>query len=123
MQGNDIKTIAKENPNRYRRSQILWHLIGLLNHAWNIESYDWLSITKKLELTIVFEWTTNHIDVVSKKKEFYLIDLFDDNECLVGFCREHDNKVVFKNALIYNNVDKIFRTTVGCDIPIPIWSV
>jgi hypothetical protein len=44
-----------------------------------------------------------------------LIDLFDEKECLVGFCLKHNIKLLFNNTLINNNVDKVFRTTVGCN--------
>jgi hypothetical protein len=85
-----------------------------------IERNDWLNIAKKLELTIeellsldMFDNEQQTTLMLFREKEFYLIDLFDEKECLVGFCLKHDIKVLFNNALINNNVDKIFRTTIG----------
>jgi hypothetical protein len=110
------------------QSRILWELLSLLNYAQlgakhqEIERNDWLSIVNKLELTIeeilsldMFDNVQRTTLMLFRDKRFHLIDLFDENECLIGFCLKHNIKVLFNNALINNNVDEIFRTTIGTE--------
>jgi hypothetical protein len=123
-----IKIVENNKSTKNPRSSILWELIRLLSYAQlgaryqEIESNDWVVIVKKLELTIeeilsldMFDNEQRTTLMLFRNKEFHLIDLFDEKECLVGFCLNNDIKVLFNNALVNYNVDKIFRTTVGCE--------
>jgi hypothetical protein len=109
-----------------KRSQILWDFLSLLNIAqhgmkdYEIEQNDWLNIVNKLELTIeellsldMFDNEQQTTLMLFRDEKFNLIDLFDENQCLIGFCLQHNIKVLFNNALINSNVDKVFRTTIG----------
>jgi hypothetical protein len=117
---NDILIIQQ-------RSQILWDLILSLNYAQlgskyrYIEQNDWLQMVMKHELTIeeillldMFDNEQQTALMLFHREKFHLIDLFDEKEHLIGYCLKHDMKVLFSNAVVNNNVDKVFKTTIGC---------
>jgi hypothetical protein len=72
-------------------------------------------------LIILFDNEQQLTIMLFRQESFYLIDLFNEEESIVGYCLKHDIKV-----LMNNNVDKIFRTAIGSkddtEIPIPLYA-